>query len=493
MVYGHTPVPVPEWLNNTIDIDTGCVFGGNLTALRYPERELASVHARRVYAEPVRPLLPPADIAPALAASSRSAQQEHDDLLDLADVTGTRRVTTALAGTVTVRPENAAAALEVMSRFAADPRWLIYLPPTMSPVETSALPDLLEHPAEAFAYYMKAGVAEVICEEKHMGSRAVVVVCRDADAARRRFGITDGATGIVYTRTGRRFFTDAALEAALLARVRDAMTATGFWESFGTGTDWACLDCELLPWSAKAQQLIHDQYAAMAVAGRTMLTAAEAMLAMAAARGLDIGRLRERTTARREAVDAYAAAYHPYCWPVQSLDDLALAPFHLLATKGQTHTERDHVWHMDTLARLAAADPALLRATATRRVDVTDTESMAAGVAWWEELTGCGGEGMVVKPWTFVARGAKGLVQPAVKVRGREYLRLIYGPEYTLPDNFTRLRARNLGGKRALAAREFALGIEALTRFVAHEPLRRVHECVFAVLALESEPIDPRL
>jgi len=486
VIHGHTPVPEPEWLNNTMNIDTGCVFGGALTALRYPERELLSVAARHVYTAPMRPFLPPVDAAPIL-----SAQQEHDDLLNLADVTGTRRITTTLARAVTIRPENAAAALEVMSRFAADPRWLIYLPPTMSPVETSALPGVLEHPAEAFAYYRRAGVAEVVCEEKHMGSRAIVVVCRDEDTARHRFGIMSGETGIVYTRTGRRFFEDTALETALLARVRAAMDTAGWWDEFAT--DWACLDCELLPWSAKAQQLIRDQYAATAVAGRVMLPIAEAALASAVSRGVDVGALAERTTARREAVDAYAAAYRPYCWPIHSLDDLVLAPFHVLATEGQIHTNRDHVWHINMIARLAAADPALLRVTATRTIDVTDAGSIATGSAWWEKLTGRGGEGMVVKPRAFISQGAKGLVQPAMKVRGREYLRLIYGPEYMLPDNFERLRARNLGGKRALALREFALGIESLTRFVAREPLRRVHECVFAVLALESEPIDPRL
>ena len=282
VIYGHTPVPEPEWLNNTMNIDTGCVFGGALTALRYPERELLSVAARYVYSAPVRPFLPPVDAAPIL-----SAQQEHDDLLNLADVTGTRRITTALARTVTIRPENAAAALEVMSRFAADPRWLVYLPPTMSPVETSVLPDVLEHPAEAFAYYSRAGVTEVVCEEKHMGSRAIVIVCRDEDTARHRFGITSGETGIVYTRTGRRFFEDTTLETALLARVRAAMDTAGWWGEFAT--DWACLDCELLPWSAKAQQLIRDQYAATAVAGRVMLPIAEAALGSAISRGVARG------------------------------------------------------------------------------------------------------------------------------------------------------------------------------------------------------------
>ena len=108
-------------------------------------------------------------------------------------------------------------------------------------------------------------------------------------------------------------------------------------------------------------------------------------------------------------------------------------------------------------------------------------------------MTGRGGEGIVVKPAAFVARGRRGLAQPALKCRGREYLRIIYGPEYTEPQNLERLRKRSLGRKRAQAAREFALGIEGLERFVRGEPLRRVHECVFAVLALETEPVDPRL
>ena len=100
---------------------------------------------------------------------------------------------------------------------------------------------------------------------------------------------------------------------------------------------------------------------------------------------------------------------------------------------------------------------------------------------------------MVIKPLEFIVRGKTGLVQPAVKCRGREYLRIIYGPEYTAEANLTRLRGRGVGAKRSLALREFALGIEALERFVRREPLRRVHECVFGVLALESEPVDPRL
>jgi protein phosphatase len=484
VVYGHTPVPRPEWLNRTLNIDTGCVFGGSLTALRWPERELVSVPARAVYAEPARPFLVEAEAV-------LSAQQREDELLDIDDVSGTRRVETGLQRTVTLRAENTAAALEVMSRFAADPRWLVYLPPTMSPSQTSRAPGLLEHPAEAFDYFRREGVAEVMCQEKHMGSRAVVVVCRDEEAAARRFGVRGDGTGIVYTRTGRRFFDDRALEGQALSIVRNAMTASGFWERMET--DWAVLDCELMPWSAKAQELIRSQYASVGAAARASLGEAADALRRAEARGAGVDALRARTEERLGAAEAYIVSYNRYVWPVDSVDDLRLAPFHILATAGAVHTGRDHRWHMEQIDSIRAGGERLLYPTGRRVVTLADAESEAAAVAWWEQMTAAGGEGMVVKPMDFVARGARGIVQPAVKCRGREYLRLIYGPEYTAPENLERLRVRGLGRKRSLALREFALGVEGLERFVAGEPLRRVHECVFGVLALESEPVDPRL
>ncbi|MCC6457885.1 MAG: polynucleotide kinase-phosphatase [Caldilineaceae bacterium] len=483
VVYGHTPVARPEWLNRTINIDTGCVFGGALTAMRYPEREFVSVPSLATYAESARPFLLEATQAPPL-----SAQQQVDDLLEIADVTGKRQVETRLRRTITIREENATAALEVMSRFAVNPKWLVYLPPTMSPVETSKLPDLLEHPHEAFGYYQSQGVPRVICEEKHMGSRAVVVVCRDEDAARRRFGVTGEGRGVVYTRTGRRFFNEGALEAAFLAQVAASIETAGLWEEFGS--EWMLLDCELMPWSAKAQELLQTQYAAVGAAAGGALHDALGVLHTASAQGHDVARLLERYERRAEQVSRYVDAYRRYCWEVHSLDDLRLAPFHLLASEGAVHIDKSHRWHMETLAKLQGD---LLYPTAYRFVDVNDADSVADGVRWWEELTERGGEGMVVKPLDFVASGARGLLQPALKVRGREYLRIIYGPEYTAPDQLERLRARGLSAKRSLALREFALGIEAMERFVRHEPLRRVHECVFSVLALESEPVDPRL
>jgi protein phosphatase len=484
VVYGHTPIAEPQWLNRTVNIDTGCVFGGKLTALRYPEKEFVSVSAHKTYYEPAKPLV---STQPTRALSQ---QHEQDDVLDIDDVIGKRTIETRLHGNLTVREENAIAALEVMSRFATNPKWLIYLPPTMSPSETTKHPGLLEHPAEAFAYYQKEHAVEVICQQKHMGSRAVVIVCRDRDAALRRFGVKQDEIGVCYTRTGRRFFNERGLEREFLGRIQAAATKSALWDELAT--DWLCIDCEMMPWSSKAQDLLRQQYAPTGAAARAGLAASIAALRTTSEHVPEASELAGRYEERRVMAGQYIEAYRRYCWTVHSLADLKLAPFHLLASEGAVHSDKDHVWHMTMLARLCAADAGLLLATPYKVINLNDG-GQPEGTAWWEELTTSGGEGMVVKPSQFVGRNRRGMIQPAIKCRGREYLRIIYGPEYTAPEHLERLRARGLGTKRSLALREFALGIEALQRFVEREPLRRVHECVFGVLALESEPVDPRL
>jgi hypothetical protein len=354
----------------------------------------------------------------------------------------------------------------------------------MAPTATSTRDGVLEHPTEAFAGYRTEGVQQVVCQEKHMGSRAVVLVCRDGGA--RRFA----GPGAVVTRTGRPFF-GPELTDALLARLRAAVDATGLWEELGT--DWLLLDAELLPWSVKAGGLIREQYAAVGAAAAAGLAAADTALGAAAARGVDVGELAASVRRRVADTDAFRDAYRRYCWPTDGLVGVQLAPFQVLAAEGAAFHTRPHDWHLALADRLHAADPDLVRRTATAVVDTTDEESVATATAWWEELTAEGGEGMVVKPMAGLVRGTRGLVQPGVKVRGREYLRLIYGPDYTAPEHLDRLRQRGLGRKRGLALREYALGVGALERLARDEPLWRVHECVFAVLALESEPVDPRL
>ncbi|GAA2896814.1 MULTISPECIES: polynucleotide kinase-phosphatase [Streptomyces] len=492
VVYGHTPVPEATWLNNTICLDTGAVFGGKLTALRWPERELVDVAAERVWYEPAKPL-------------RTEAPGGHDGRpLDLADVHGRRIVETRHQGRISIREENAAAALEVMSRFAVDPRLLPYLPPTMAPTATSKVDGYLEHPVEAFAQYAADGVERVVCEEKHMGSRAVVLVCRDTETARRRFGVGGtsrssaagsggGPTGSLYTRTGRPFLDDDALTSEILGRVRTAIGEAGLWDELAT--DWLLLDAELMPWSLKASGLLRSQYAAVGAASGAVLPGARAALEGAAARGVDVTGLLARTRERSADAAAFTEAYRRYCWATDGLDGVHLAPFQILAVQGRSLTALPHDEQLALLDRLVEHDGSgLLRTTRRLYVDTADPESVQAGVDWWLEMTGRGGEGMVVKPAGALVRDPQGrLVQPGIKCRGREYLRIIYGPEYTRPENLARLRSRFLNHKRSLAIREYALGLEALDRLADGEPLWRVHEAVFGVLALESEPVDPRL
>ncbi|MEU5717374.1 polynucleotide kinase-phosphatase [Streptomyces sp. NPDC020403] len=480
VVYGHTPVPVTSWINNTLCLDTGAVFGGKMTALRWPEREIVDVPAERVWYEPVKPLVTE-------APGGREGRP-----LDLADVQGRRVVETRHMGRIAVREENAAAALEVMSRFAVDPRLLAYLPPTMAPTATSRAAGFLEHPAEAFAQYRADGVGTVVCEEKHMGSRAVALVCRDAGAARERFG-ADGPTGALHTRTGRPFLDDAALTEVVLGRLRTAVTAAGLWEAWDT--DWVLLDAELMPWSLKAAGLLRSQYAAVGAASGAVLPVAGDALAAAAARGVDVTALAGRQRERAADAAAFTEAYRRYCWSTEGLDGVRLAPFQVLAVRGRSLARVPHDEQLAWLDRLVEHDPTgLLQVTRRLVVDTGDDASVRSGIDWWLEMTGRGGEGMVVKPLGAFVRDAEGrVVQPGIKVRGREYLRIIYGPDYTRPENLERLRSRFLGHKRSLALREYGLGLEALDRLADGEPLWRIHEAVFAILALESEPVDPRL
>lgn len=491
VVYGHTPTPEVQILNNTVCIDTGCVFGGKLSAYRYPEKEIVQAEAKQEYYAPAKPFL--------------DKIVEYDDLLNIDDVLGQKYLDTRLRRSVKINAENSAAALEVMSRFAADPHWLIYLPPTMSPCETSKQPDYLEYPTEAFDYFKTRGIGKVVCEQKHMGSRAVIVLCKEAEIAEKRFGVNDGSFGIIYTRTGRHFFDDSAVENAILARLQNVLTGSNFWEDFNTG--WVCLDAELMPWSAKARKLLEEQYAPVGRAGRSGLAMAVEAIGKAAqtlgsksveveaqsSQKADLSKLLAEYADRQKALGRYTDAYRQYCWDVQGLDDYRIAPFHILATEGKAWCSENHIWHMETIAKyMVGSDPIFMK-TSHLLVDLLDENSVSAGVKWWEDLTASGGEGMVVKPYDFIATKGAELLQPAVKCRGREYLRIIYGPEYTLGSHLERLKKRSLSKKRNLALNEFALGLEALERFARNEPLYRVHACVFGVLALESEPVDPRL
>lgn len=481
VVYGHTPTPEAEWLNETICIDTGCVFGGKLTALRWPERKLVSVEARKEYSVPAKPLG---------GADDLTAQQDHDRLLYFDELIGKRRIETRFNSTVIIPEFNSTAALEVVSRFAVDPRWLIYVPPTMAPSPTAEEGEFLEHPEQAIDYFVMRGVTGLVAEEKHMGSRCLLVICKDKEAAVKRFGVEDGKAGVVYTRTGRPFFKDDAFEAAFVGRVQNAISKAGVWEELQT--DWVLLDAELMPWSAKASELLQKQYGP---AGRAAYSSADALIeAIGVSDGNieGLSALKEKALAQKENASKFQTVIDGYCWSTESLDDYKLAPFHILASEGRVYDDHPHSWHMETLKKLSDEDEIIV-ATRWEAFDATSSEDRERIVSWWLTHTGAGQEGMVIKPASFIAKGDQGYVQPAMKVRGKDYLRIIYGPDYDLPENIERLRKRGLSRKWAMAMREFTLGMEGLHRFVERKPLLKVHECALGVLALESEPVDPRL
>lgn len=471
VLYGHTPVTEVAWINNTACLDTGCVFGGELSAVRYPERDIVQVQALKQYCEPGRPL------------ESPRGPERKPGVLSMEDVTGPLHLKAEGLGTVRINEAQAAGALEAMSRFAIDPRWLCYLPPTMSPSESSSRAGYLEHPDEAFGYFLRQGVTHVVCEEKHMGSRAVMLLSRNPG----RFDAPEDWVGALHTRTGRQFL-DTEREHKLLLQAHETMDRTGIWDELDS--DWLILDGELMPWSLKAEPLIKDTYASVGAAAIAATDAAVAVLERTSGTGLDVHELLARTRTRQSNAEAFRESYRRY---VGSADDLRFATFQVLAAEGQTFETRDHGWHLGVSDRLAAAGPKLFATTRHLRVDLSQEHEVEAAIRWWEEATAAGSEGMVVKPWQNLTKAKRGWVQPGLKVRGREYLRLIYGPDYLEEANLERLRQRATNTKRNRALHEYILGLEALRLTAAGAPLWKIHQMVFGVLALESEPLDPRL
>lgn len=484
VAYGHSPDAQTRILNNTICLDAGCVFGGNLAALRYPEMEIVSEPAQKEYYHSPRPLTPAASYS----------------LPDTQGLLKRQRLETSLGITVIRDPERSVAALEVMGRFAVDPHWLIYLPPTMSPCETSSLPDYLEHPVEALAYYKTRGINSVICQEKHMGSRAVVIICKDEATAEKRFTSPGCNGGMIVTRTGRPFFTSAQkpIYSELMAQLRSSLESSGFWRAYDT--DWVCFDCEIMPWSFKAQSLIGSQYAPYGIAGVNGLETSLSVLekfnerewetAFSSEESLAITGLHARLQSRLTSTQAYNKVWQSYCHPVSDSSDIKIAPFHILATEGKVWSDTPHDRQLEIIAQSFGVFPGFI-STKNIIVNPSTEDGVTNAIAFWHSLIDGGAEGMVVKPLDFIGRNGNKLIQPAIKCRGREYLRIIYGAEYT--DNIDALKQRSLGSKRKRALKEFALGLEALELFVNGEALHKIYECVFTIMALESEPQDARL
>lgn len=420
----------------------------------------------------------------------------------LSDIELTTRVT---KDPIIVRKDHCEVAFESINRHTIDENWLIYIPPTMSPCKTSSFDEYLEHPIEALEYYKNEGISHVVCETKHMGSRAVIVVCRDDSVAKRKFKSTDGTIGRIYSRLGKKFFNDPEVEKEILQRLVINLNRSNFWGIHKT--DWVCLDCEIMPWSTKAKGLIIKQYATTGATGRESLSAANKSLRSAIARGYETPSGVSKTTSGQnadlvqvlkkfenleECMLKYETAYKNYCWSTNSVDDLKIAPFHIMATENKVWSEESHIKHLFPIDSFCLDN--LFIKTERLYINLNQEEEIGTAIDWWKANTEKLAEGMVIKPWYFSQKNKdKEFVQPAIKCRGREYLRIIYGPDYTTKGHLERLKRRSLKRKRQLALNEFLLGIEGLKKFCFGAPFESWTKYVFACLALETEALDPRL
>ncbi|WHY89051.1 polynucleotide kinase-phosphatase [Neobacillus novalis] len=471
ILWGHDPKPQPLLVNNTLNIDQGVVFGGSLTAFRFPERQFISVKAKVDYANVEdNPL--------------KEWERKRLSAPNIAKFIEGYSVLTEQYGEISIYADGAKSALDDLSHFTLPLEEIVYLPPTMSPTpKPSRLEGYLEHPLEAFEYYQANGVERMVVEKKHMGSRGILFLFKNKEAAKPYIGRE--SLGAIYTRTGRAFF-----QKELEERILQVLSAdlSGYFEKYNT--DFVLLDAEILPWNLKAKELIMNQYAhvgEMALLDRSKL---RSQLQKARENGKDVGSWIEETDEKITNATVFNEVYQKYCWETEGLDGIQIAPFHTLAHSTETFFTQPHTWHMEKNKEFSGLSDLFVE-TEYRVVD--DEESLNAAIQWWEEMTEDGHEGFVVKPEMYVARHKGKLLQPAIKVRGRKYLHIIYGMDYLQPENLTRLKQRNAGKKQRNALKEFSFGVEAVNRFVRRESLERYHECVLGVLALEAEPIDPRL
>ncbi|HEX2900398.1 MAG TPA: polynucleotide kinase-phosphatase, partial [Bacteroidia bacterium] len=290
VVYGHTPVPEPIWQKNTVNIDTGCVFGGMLTALSYPERQIVSVKPKEMYCQPLRPLH---------WNSIMATASKVDDSLSV-DLVGARALVSTRHGYhLSLQEPQVVAVMQMLATEAVAPKWLIYLPPTVSPPTSASLPGLLEHPVQAFDYYRKKSLVQVAAWACPIGTKVVLVICKNETVAKKRFDLEGAGQGSIHTRTGRPFFKDREAEQHLLQKLAKGMEVADVWETFKT--DWICVEAIFSPVSKIAPDFVPKVHGKVAATGKNALHKAAKKLAQAQARGLDVA-------AQQQWLDNQAAA-----------------------------------------------------------------------------------------------------------------------------------------------------------------------------------------
>lgn len=471
IIWGHDVNVQPFKANRTINIDQGAVFGGELTAFQYPEQTFTSVKAFANYAG--------TEENPILEAKNKRFRPPN-----VTQFIDGFTVHTRNDEQIAIPKENALAALDTFSHYTLPLEQVIYIPPTMSPTpQTSALPGYLEHPSEAFHYYKKNGITKMMAEKKHMGSRAVIFIAKNRQVAKEL--INSDNLGYITTRTGRAFF-EQEQQQRMVEKIHAELLAKNYFEQFNTS--FVLMDAEILPWNLKAQSLIDHQYET--VAENAVMDRYKLIEKLKVTEQVDVTSWLEEYTEKYQNAARFDAVFKNYCWSTNELSGIQIAPFHILAHSASTNFHQPHSWHMEMNQYLAENSP-LFIATEYRVIESEQDEQEV--IRWWQDMTENGHEGIVIKPFNFLAYHKGKLLQPAIKVRGREYLRMIYGMDYTNKAFMKKLKQRNPSRKMKNALLEFKLGLEGISRFVSLESSTRVHECALATLALESDAIDPRL
>jgi hypothetical protein len=424
---------------------------------------------------PLRLLVPPGSV-------ERNIPAKED--VEKIEILGEKPIKTGLVERVQVASSQREHASRMFGRMNIDPRWLIYLPAAVASVQEESSSGELERPEGALNYYCGEQIKKVVVEQKHMGSRGIVILCQSSKAALGRFGIDADVPGIAYTRNGRRFFSDEDTEAVFLQRLEETLNRSNFWKRFST--DWVCFDGEILPWTIKAAEsseesdLVTTGSAAIAEIRRALTSGVPSELKTY---------WRTLIENRGAALSKYDGMFQRYRSEAANLAALRFAPFHLLAVESHTFFHRSHLWHMQTLNNVARSGNGFVIPTRYEVVETPERSTWEKTLAWWEQLSSESEEGLVVKPLPFVPQGRRGFAQPALKCRSREHLRLVYGPDYDSTETRELLSAREAFKKRRQKHRrirqQFALSMEAVNRFVQREPLNAVHECVLSVLGLE--------
>lgn len=476
IVWGHEVHLASFEDNNTLNIDSGGYCGHFLTALRYPEMELVQ--------EKVMKSFVPDEENPILQQQKkRFNPPSYTKFLEDFEVTTAH-------GKVFASKKYTKEALEFASTRMDRMEHAFYIPPTMSPTPTtSELADFLEHPKEAFEYYREKGVSHVVCQKKHMGSRAYITLYKTEEVAKEYTNIK--TLGKILSRNSAPFFKKDVEEKVVKQLHEDLQP---YFEK--NQTDFILLDCEIMPWNLKSAGLIRAQY------GLTSNVAIHT-------RELHIQRLQEFQENRNvlvteELQDAekkldnakrFHKAFTYYCWDsdVHKLEGIQIAPFHVLAFSKGANFNKTNEWHMKQAQELSTLS-SLIVPTEYKLIDLDKEEEVEEATNWWLEMTKQGHEGMVMKPLDFLSYDEnEELIQPAIKIRGREYLRIIYGMDYLEEENLGFHKTRSASKKMKNAIQEFTLSLESMTRFLQKDTVERVHEVIIAALSHANEPMDPRL